>query len=67
VRPAALSNPSSEAAPDDSTLPNQALTAYGNLEDGKNVPQRLKPGTAVSLYGTTEAVPLLKTEFSRWL
>jgi hypothetical protein len=38
--------------------------AQKNLEDGKNVPQRLARCGSV-FYGTAEAVPFLKTEFSR--
>ncbi len=50
------------------TSPQRALAPEGifinaeeNLEEGKNVPQRLKPGRAVSNYGTAEPVPFQET------
>jgi hypothetical protein len=36
------------------------LSTHKNLEDRKSVPQRLKPGMAVSFNGTAEAMPFLQ-------
>jgi Leucine-rich repeat (LRR) protein len=43
------------------------LSRIENLEDGKNVPQRLKPGMAASFTARLKPCPSTKTAFSRRL